>query len=66
MPRSGRSAFGAALTPERANRTDSICGETDSAVTGNPSTLCDEYRVIFVAASGQVRFGDNSNDEASQ
>jgi hypothetical protein len=25
-------------------------------------TLCDEHRVIFVAASGQVRFGDNNPD----
>lgn len=39
--------------------TYSAGGETGSAVTANPGTLCDEHRVTFLAASGQVRFGDN-------
>jgi hypothetical protein len=39
-----------------------ICGETGSAVTGNPGTLCDEHRAIFVAAAGSDG-RPHSNDE---
>ena len=39
-----------------------ICGETGSAVTGNPGTPCDEHRAIFVAAAGSDG-RPHSNDE---
>jgi hypothetical protein len=41
------------MVEHHLRRTDSAtCGETGSAATGNPGTLCDEHRVIFVAVSG--------------
>jgi len=51
---------GALYTEAARNR--SICGETGSAVTGNPGTPCDEHRAIFVAAAGSDG-RPHSNDE---
>jgi hypothetical protein len=36
------------------NTESAICGETGSAVTGNPGTPCDEHRAIFVSAAGSA------------
>ena len=55
-----RRSAAARSSPDTSAYSASICGETDSGVTGIPGTLCDEHRVIFVAASGQVRFGGNT------
>jgi hypothetical protein len=61
-PLCGRSAPPTSRDAAIHTRQGSICGETGSAMAGNPGIPGNEHRVIFVAAAGSGG-RPHSNDE---